>query len=136
MNRFTRCVLALAGAVLLGLLFVALLLEPDRQGYGTHQQLGLPPCTIVVLYGRRCPSCGMTTSWAYLVRGQVGAAIEANVGGALLGLVALASAPWMLASATRGRWLWRKPAELAMIAGTAAIACATLVQWLIRWVGD
>src|SRR6516162_9941646 len=50
----------------------------------THTQLGIPPCNFVVLTGKPCPACGMTTSFALLVRGDVGASLRANWVGTLL----------------------------------------------------
>ena len=127
-----RLVLALAGTVLLGLLVTAAWLTPNPQGMGTHQQLGLPPCTIVQWYGIRCPSCGMTTSWAHLLRGHVVAALRANAGGALLALTALACGPWLLASGLRGRWLIGPPREGLTLAIGLLIVVVTIAQWTLR----
>jgi len=111
-------------------------LEPDPVGHGTHRQLGLPPCSFIVLYGRRCPTCGMTTSWAHLARGQVAVAVRANVGGTLLGLLALAALPWILASAGRGRWWAWAPDANGLAWLCAAVFAVTLIDWLVRlWVG-
>src|SRR5947209_2100708 len=55
-----RLALVTAGTVLIGLLATAACLTPSPRGMGTHQQLGLPPCTVVQWFGVRCPSCGMT----------------------------------------------------------------------------
>ena len=44
----------------------------------THTQLGMPPCNFVTLTGKPCPSCGMTTSFALLVRGDVVSSLRAN----------------------------------------------------------
>ena len=92
---------------LLGLLAIAAMLKPSPLGHGTHQQLGLPPCTFWVLFGRPCPTCGMTTAWAHLVRGQWVDACRANLGGALLGLLAMVAAPWLLGSADSRRLVGR-----------------------------
>src|SRR5205823_3267323 len=46
-----------------------------------HRQLGLPPCTFYSLTGIPCPSCGMTTSFALLVRGDVVNSARANAAG-------------------------------------------------------
>ena len=50
----------LAGCV--ALLSVAAWLTPDELGVGSHQQLGLPPCSMLTLTGYPCPTCGMTTA--------------------------------------------------------------------------
>ena len=88
-----RCLAAAVAAGLAALLAVAVALKPSPLGLGTHQQLGLPPCSFQVLFGWPCPSCGMTTSSAHLVRGQLFGALRANVGGTLLGLIAVVAAP-------------------------------------------
>ena len=84
--------------LLLGVLVmvaVGLYLTPDPAGHGTHQQLGLPPCTIYYLTGRPCPSCGLTTSVSAILHGQFGLAWRANPTGFLIvaaaGAVALNS---------------------------------------------
>jgi hypothetical protein len=117
---------------LLAPLGVAAMLHPDSRGFGTHQQLGLPPCTFRVLFGRRCPSCGMTTSWAYLVRGQIVAAAAANVGGALLGLITAVAAVWLLADGLCGRWLGPVPNATLLAWLLAGVAAVTLVDWVVR----
>src|SRR5262245_11862434 len=94
-----------AGGVLVALLVTASRLTPSPQGLGTHRQLGLPPCTVLDWFGIRCPSCGMTTSWAHVARGRVLAATQANAGGALLALAAAACGPWLVGSGLCGRWL-------------------------------
>src|SRR3954466_2501001 len=94
-----------AGVMLLGLLITAARLTPDPRGLGTHRQLGLPPCTVVAWFGVRCPSCGMTTAWAHMVRGQLASAVRANCGGALLALAAIAAGPLLIGSAMVGRWI-------------------------------
>ena len=47
-------------------LFLAWWLSPDPRGYGTHEQLGLPPCSAELLFGLPCPFCGMTTSFSLM----------------------------------------------------------------------
>ena len=81
---------SLAGGLAIGLstlLITAATLRPSKNGLGTHQQLGLPPCTVRVAFGIPCPSCGMTTSWSHFMRGRWTSSIECNAGGFLLAVV-------------------------------------------------
>ena len=72
-DRVVAAVVLLAGVV-----FVWFLLEvvPDPRGHGTHEQFGMAKCGFVVHYGKPCPTCGVTTSGAHLVRLQVYSAIK------------------------------------------------------------
>jgi len=124
--------MAVLGLGLLLPLVVAGLLVPSPLGLGTHQELGLPPCTMVMLCGCRCPTCGMTTAWAHMVRGQVVAAVEANSGGAVLALLDMLAVPWLLASAALGRWLAWTPDADAGLWIMLAVMGLTLVDWSIR----
>ena len=117
---------------LLALLAVAAFLRPDPRGLGTHQQFGLPPCTFRFFFGRPCPTCGMTTSWAHLVRGQLIGALRASVGGTLLGALAVVSVPWLVVSAARGRWLGWAPNGTTVGWVASAILLVTLIDWGIR----
>jgi hypothetical protein len=130
-----RTVMVLAGSVLVGLLITAACLTPSRYGMGTHKQLGLPDCTIVQLFGTRCPSCGMTTSWSHMMRGRVISSFQANAGGALLALASLACGPWLLVSGWRGRWTLAYPHEGAVLLVGITIIAVTLTDWTLRvWI--
>src|SRR5208337_1636699 len=74
-----------------GVLGVARRLDPAVRGYGTHTELGLPPCNFLRLTHLPCPSCGMTTSFAWAARMDFWQAFQANPFGLLLffGTVAL-----------------------------------------------
>jgi hypothetical protein len=127
-----RLAMAAAGGLLMVLLFTASRLTPSPSGMGTHQRLGLPMCTIRVWYNLRCPSCGMTTSWAHLTRGNLAAAFRANAGGLLLGLASIAAGPWLLVSGLMGRWLWGPPHEWTALGVGLAIIAVTLIDWSVR----
>jgi hypothetical protein len=129
---YERSLLVVAGGCLLALLAMAAWLSPSPEGMGTHQQLGLPPCTFVAWLGIRCPSCGMTTSWSHMLRGNVLGAMRANAGGALLAITAAACGPWLLGSGLLGRWLGSPPREWLTIAVGLTIVIVTLVQWTLR----
>jgi hypothetical protein len=127
-----RILLLVVGAGLLSLLALAAWLPPDPRGFGTHQRLGLPPCSFQQWTGRRCPSCGMTTAWSCLMRGRIIASFQANAGGALLGLICLVAAPWALISGVRGRWLGRPSESVITVGLVPLLLVVTLADWLIR----
>jgi hypothetical protein len=134
MPWFKRSVLIGFGLGLLALLATARRLEPDPHGFGTHEQLGLPPCTLKALVGIRCPSCGMTTSWAWVMRGRIDRALQANVGGVLLALLAAVAAPWVLLSGATGRWCGVSPNDWVLLGVCVAAMVVTLVDWVSRLV--
>ena len=70
----------------------AFILHPDIHNHGTHTQLGLPPCPSVVLFGRPCPGCGLTTSWTHLLHGQIPEAFGSHALGPFLYLAFTMSA--------------------------------------------
>lgn len=86
---------ALAAIGLLTLLVVSASLKPDEAGYGTHTQLGLPPCPGILSSGRPCATCGMTTAFAYAAHGQFVASFRAQPFGALMA-VGSACTIWVL----------------------------------------
>lgn len=136
-NSFSwkRVTLRAVGAALVTgsvvLLLIAARLEPNRAGLGTHHQLGLPPCTIRVVFGIRCPSCGMTTSWAYLMNGDLVLAAQANLGGLLLGAMTIGSFAVTLPMAVHGRMPRDRVIKNATI-GLSAIVVVSLTEWLWR----
>jgi hypothetical protein len=132
LSRRDRLLLAAAGAGLLGLLLVAAWLEPSPNGRGTHRQLGLPPCTFLTLFGRPCPTCGMTTAWACLMKGQWQNACRANAGGTLLGILAATAVPWLLGSAMRGAWLGGPLGDSTIAWIATAVLLVTLIDWAFR----
>lgn len=131
LGRSDRVWAFLAGAIMLGLLVVARCLSPSPVGMGTHQQLGLPPCTFDTLLGVRCPTCGMTTSWAYTTRGEIALAWQSNPGGVCLAVVSLVCGTWSWAMALRGRY-WALMSAKWSLAILLAIAALTLFDWVLR----
>ncbi len=98
---------ALAGCC--SLLGLAAWMDPDPRGLGTHKQLGLPPCSSVMLLGYPCPTCGMTTAFSHTVRGRFVAAFHAQPAG------------FLLAMAT------------AVVAGVSLSVIATGRVWTVNW---
>jgi hypothetical protein len=128
-----RGLLIVIGLVLLTLLAAALTLQPDPRGVGTHQQMGLPPCSFFELLGTRCPACGMTTAWAHVVRGQCVQAIRVNAGGAMLAALAVLIAPWALVSGMRGHWVVGPLGDRATVAVCFVVVIVTLIDWASRY---
>ena len=133
LHTWERMLLGSAAVLLSALLITAACLTPDVSGVGTHEQLGFAPCSSIVWWGVPCPSCGMTTSWAYLVRGRLSAAIAANAGGTVLALAAAISVLTLPVLAIRGhlnRAAWYSRVMLVLL---LAAVVASLVQWLWRY---
>ena len=89
-------------------------LRPDARGFGTHQQLGLPPCSFEAVTRVPCPGCGLTTSFTSMAHLHVLDAFRAHLMGPLLfvltlGVAALAPVGarrgWSVAGALSQPWL-------------------------------
>jgi Protein of unknown function (DUF2752) len=113
-------------------LVVARGLEPDPRGFGTHTQLGLWPCSFKVTTGRPCPTCGMTTSFAWFARGELARSWGANPAGSLLAPTFLALIPWLLLASVRARpWPFRE-LEQPLVRLAVAVVALTLISWTVR----
>ena len=121
-----------AGA--LALLAVAGWLRPEPGQAGTHCQLGLPPCGFYTMTGLPCPTCGMTTSFAYAVRGQALKSMHAQAGGFVLAMGTAATAVLGLMTAITGRrvcinWFRVSPTGLIWV-----VALGFLAAWGLKTV--
>jgi hypothetical protein len=117
------CVLVLAAAAAI---------EPDVRGYGTHTQLGLPPCGFLLLTGSPCPGCGLTTAFAYGIRGHWSLALSANPLGFALFLVVCACIPLGVVAALRGWSLDTVIERFALNRWALALAGCAVVVWVVR----
>jgi len=127
-----RCVLLVAAAGTIGLLGLARKLEPDPRGFGTHIQLGMRSCSFLRMTGKLCPTCGMTTSFAWVVRGRIDRGWRANPAGCVLALLALPLAAWLICSAVVNRPAGFSSLSrplLFLLVGTVVLS---LVSWFIR----
>ncbi len=61
-----KAVQAAAALFCMVVMGVAVYLEPDPRGYGTHEQLGFPPCSLAEFFHFPCPTCGLTTSFVHM----------------------------------------------------------------------
>jgi hypothetical protein len=96
---------------------------------GSHQTLGLPNCRFKEMTGMPCPSCGMTTSFAFLVRGDLVNSVKANWVGTGLAVFCILFIPWSVVSTFRGKYLWIRNIEgvLGLLVGVFT------VLMLARW---
>ena len=85
------------------LLWFAGRVQPHPAGLGTHQQFGLPPCSVVMLIGYPCPTCGMTTAFAHTVRGELFTAFNAHPGGLIFALATIVALSVSLSVLVTGR---------------------------------
>ncbi|MEQ8764130.1 MAG: DUF2752 domain-containing protein [Planctomycetota bacterium] len=101
-------------------------LYPDPRGYGTHQQLLLPPCDFLEETGYPCGSCGLTTSFSHMAHGEVFQAVVVQPFGALMFLGLLANAGWLLYCRATGRsyltWLERRWKPIFIVGVVAGLA--------------
>ncbi len=96
---------------------------------GSHTRMGLPPCEFYVTFGKPCPACGLTTSFALLLHGDVMNSVRANAVGTLLALFWMALIPWSLLITLRGRYLWVNSIERASLWAGGAFMLLLLVRW-------
>lgn len=82
---------------------LSLYVTPSPEGLGTHTGLGLPPCGLYERTGVPCLSCGMTTCFAHMARGQVVDGVRVHPFGALL-FASLAGAWFASAWALAAGW--------------------------------
>ena len=123
LRRLVGAGIAVAAAAVLG---VAAWLDPSPEGLGTHSQLSLPPCGWILTMDLPCPTCGMTTSFAYAADGNLLGSFIAQPMGALLAVataIALLVGTYTVATGSRvaamfGQ-LWGRRA--AWLLGTAFV---------------
>ena len=125
-QRMTAFVLA---GLSLALLLTASRLTPDSSGMGTHHQLGLPRCGWLVSYGLPCPTCGMTTSFAHVVRGELASSLYAQPMGTLIALAAamtLVAGLYCGVTGLPGAWWFKRVPTITIL---FAVLALTLVGW-------
>ena len=76
----------------LGILAIAAYIKPDPSGVGSHTQLGFRACGFYQRMGYPCITCGMTTAFAHVVRGQFIRAFIVQPAGALGAMICAVTA--------------------------------------------
>lgn len=123
---------ALLASGCLTVLILARVLTPSSSGLGTHQQLGLPPCTFEAITGHGCPGCGLTTSFAALARGQIGTSLQANPIGIFLFLVTALGVPWSIYRVFKPKPVERYLESWWLVISLAGLAVGMYIVWFIR----
>ncbi len=127
-----RGVLWVAAAGILGLLGLARKLEPDPRGFGTHTQLGLPSCSFLRTTGRLCPTCGMTTAFAWFMRGRIDRAWWANPAGCLLALLTVPLMVWLVWSAAANQPAGFSSISRPLMVLLVAAVVGSVACWFVR----
>jgi hypothetical protein len=133
LEHWVRASLVMMTFALVAVFTVALALDPYQDGKvwltETHRQLGLPPCTFKRLTGYPCPSCGMTSSFALAVRGDLWNSVKANFVGTMLALGGLVFIPWAVVSALKGRLLGVRDFENVLVRGVMLFLVLMFGRW-------
>ncbi len=110
-------------------LAVARCLHPSATGVGTHVQLGLPPCRFLAITGIPCPSCGLTTSFAFAAHLEFGRAFIASPFGLLLFFAMFLAIPAICIQ------LWRRVSYESIFRALdlSAIASWTVATYVTSW---
>lgn len=103
--------------------------EPDPRGHGTHEQLGLDPCSWPLIYGVPCPTCGVTTAATHLIHLEPIAALTTQPFGVFLAVLGLFVAAVALWSLLRARSFVERVARMPY--GT--LFGVTIVMLLLGW---
>ncbi len=126
-SGYWRWLSLLGAAACIAGLAVGVFVRPDPAGLGSHTYLGFQPCGFLQYYGWPCASCGMTTSFAWFVRGNFLASLYVQPAGFFLALLAVLGALGGVYQAFSGKWVlkpmffwpWRKIALVAILMALA-----------------
>jgi hypothetical protein len=73
--------------------------------HGSHTQVGLPACGFYKVTSYPCPGCGLTTSFALIMRGDVESSLIANEAGVFVAGMSALSLLYFAYASTSGRAL-------------------------------
>ena len=128
--RATRLNGILVAVGCVGVLAIATYLTPDSRGFGTHEQLGLPPCISTNFLGVPCPLCGMTTAFALMAHARPGDALRAQPAGAVFFVLCVL----ILAGALTAAMLGHTPARIAALAQSRWVGIMVVALLAGAWI--
>jgi uncharacterized protein DUF2752 len=108
------------------------MLTPARAGFGTHTQLGLPPCGFRALTTLPCPACGLTTAFAHMARLEITSAVHAHVLGFPLFLVTMLALPLGVIACVRALPIANTIELLRLRQLAVMMSFAALISWVAR----
>lgn len=134
-SRWDHALYMVAIAAFPALVALAACLHPSSDGVGTHTQLHLPPCGVLLVFGNPCPSCGMTTAFAWMARGDLLEALRVQPAGAAVFLAGVAF--WLTMPYA---YLKRRPFESlfesrGFLPTVVGLIVVILVVWVLRLAG-
>src|SRR5262249_29566763 len=120
----------------LSVLVTSFVLIPDPRGFGTHEQLHLPPCLFHWLTGAPCPACGLTTSFAYLAKGQFWMGLKTHPMGPPLFLLVVLGSAYTLICLFQNRPFWIALESQTSFYVTALFLVGLILNWMIQMMVD
>lgn len=115
-----------------GIFAASFYLSPDPRGLGTHEQLFLPPCAFHWLTQIPCPSCGLTTSFAYLAKGEFVMGFQTHPLGPFLFLLAGVGFFYAALSLIRSRPSWEIFERPSSFWATLVLISALMGAWVFK----
>jgi hypothetical protein len=135
LTRTQRLLVLLPGVGIVMVFSIAVRLTPDPRGFGTHQQLRMPPCTFRLMTGVNCPHCGLTTSFSWFVRGEFRKSVEANPSGLCLAVASVLALVWSIIVSIRGSFfIIYEPGRVFLIVFAVWVA-VSIVVWFFKLFG-
>lgn len=122
----------LAVAAFGGILTAAAWMSPDPRRHGSHEQLGLPPCGMVVTWGWPCPTCGMCTSFSLAIRGRWFASIAVQPAGFCLFLATLWGLTASIAALIFNRAHFIFIPKWSVVRWSVVLATVLLAGWIYK----
>ena len=120
------------GAALVGIAALVVLgvwLDPDPRGFGTHEKLGLPPCTPMHLWNVPCPGCGVTTAVSLAAHGHLWPAFTTQPFGLLIAIGIPLFVLWCVVHTLRGRDLNHEVGRMRVGLLWIGVAAVMVASW-------
>lgn len=108
-------------------------MEPSPTGTGTHTQIGLAPCGMLIATGHPCPTCGVTTSFALAAHGRLGESLVNQPFGLLVFLMTVGGLAVTVVTLVTGRSWGPSLTPGRLIGAVLALLLAASAAWAYKW---